>query len=74
VEGVARLKEREGDLAMVGCGELARALVDGGAVDEVWFWVHRPSGEKGNGRFNGGMRTRLELVGSEPNPPGAGRL
>jgi dihydrofolate reductase len=41
VEGVRRLKtEREGDLVLSGCGELARELIQAGLVDELYFWVH----------------------------------
>jgi dihydrofolate reductase len=65
LEGVARLKEHEGDLALVGCGVLARALVEGGVVDELWFWLHPAVWGEGERPFHGGMRTRLDLVGSE---------
>jgi dihydrofolate reductase len=41
VEGVAGLKEeRDGDLVLVGCGELARHLVAQGLVDQLNFWIH----------------------------------
>ena len=65
VAGVAQLKQREGDLAMVGCGELARALVEGGVVDELWFWSHPAVWGAGERPFHGGVRRRLELIGSE---------
>ena len=40
-EGVSRLKEElDGDLFLIGCGELARDLLDNGLVDEIRFWLH----------------------------------
>jgi dihydrofolate reductase len=40
-EGLARLKEEwDGDLILVGCGELARHLIANGVVDELRFWLH----------------------------------
>ena len=40
-ESVARLKDDlDGDLAMSGCGELARTLLVHGLIDEIRFWVH----------------------------------
>ncbi|MBA2632542.1 MAG: dihydrofolate reductase [Chloroflexi bacterium] len=39
-EGVRRLKaERDGDIFMSGCGELARELIQAGLVDELLFWI-----------------------------------
>jgi dihydrofolate reductase len=37
VEGVTELKKREGELALVGCGELAGVLMEGRLIDELWF-------------------------------------
>lgn len=65
VEGVAELKRREGDLAMVGTGELARVLVEAGLIDELWFWVHPSVWGEGERPFHGETRVALELVGSE---------
>lgn len=40
-EGVARLKEElEGDLLLIGCGDLARHLLANELVDELRFWLH----------------------------------
>ena len=40
-EGVTRLKEElDGDLLLIGCGELARYLIANGLVDELRFWLH----------------------------------
>ena len=40
-DGVARLKdEHDGDLFLIGCGELARHLLVNDLVDELRFWVH----------------------------------
>jgi dihydrofolate reductase len=40
-EGVARVKdELEGDLLLIGCGELARHLLANGLVDELPLWLH----------------------------------
>jgi dihydrofolate reductase len=65
IEGVAALKEREGDLALVGCGELARSLVEQSLIDELWFWVHPSVWGKGERPFHGGARTSLELISAE---------
>ena len=54
VAGVAQLKRREGDLAMVGCGDLARALVDGGAIDDSGSGRTRPCGARASGRSTAG--------------------
>lgn len=40
-EGLSRLKaELDGDLLLIGCGELARYLIERGLVDELRFWLH----------------------------------
>ena len=40
-EGVTRLKEElDGDLLLIGCGELARYLIANALVDELRFWLH----------------------------------
>jgi dihydrofolate reductase len=41
IDGVRRLKaERDGDLVLSGCGELARELIQAGLVDELQLWIH----------------------------------
>ena len=65
VEGVAQLKKRTGDLALVGCGELARVLMESRLIDELWFWIHPAVWGEGDRPFHGGARADLELVGSE---------
>ena len=38
---MAKLKdELDGDLYLIGCGELARYLLAHGVVDELRFWLH----------------------------------
>ena len=65
LEGVRRLKdERDGDLVLIGCGELARGLVGAGLVDEYLFWVHPVLWGVGERPLEGDTR-RLELLGSE---------
>jgi dihydrofolate reductase len=65
LEGVKRLKdELEGDLVLIGCGELARGLVAAGLVDELLFWVHPVLWGVGERPLEGDTR-RLELLGSE---------
>jgi dihydrofolate reductase len=40
-EGVQGLKgELDGDLFLIGCGELARNLLEQDVIDELRFWVH----------------------------------
>lgn len=40
-KGIARLKdELEGDLFLIGCGELSRHVLEHGLVDELRFWLH----------------------------------
>jgi dihydrofolate reductase len=65
-EGVSRLKEElAGDLLMVGCGELARHLVNEGVVDELRFWVHPAVWGGGERPFHGEETVRLRFLGSD---------
>ena len=53
-EGVALLKdESDGDLLLIGCGELARCLLANGLVDEVRFWLHPTVWGEGARPFQG---------------------
>lgn len=60
--GVGRLKdELEGDLVLVGCGELARHLLAHGLVDELRFWLH-PAVWGAGARPYGGATVRMRLL------------
>jgi dihydrofolate reductase len=64
-EGVTKLKqELDGDLWLIGCGELARHLADEGLVDEFRFWVHPAMTGQGKRAFEGDNRIRLRLLES----------
>jgi dihydrofolate reductase len=63
-QGVSRLKdELDGDLFLIGCGELARHLLAEGMVDEVRFWIH-PSVWGEGARPYGGDKLQLRLLDS----------
>lgn len=63
-QGVASLKDQlDGELLLVGCGELARHLLGNGLVDELRFWVHPAVGGKGTRPYEG-ERIRLRLLDS----------
>ncbi len=63
-EGVSRLKdELDGDLLLIGCGELARHLLANGLVDELRFWVHPAVWGEG-GRPYQGDTVRMQLLES----------
>jgi dihydrofolate reductase len=65
-EGVLRLKQQlDGDLILIGCGELARDLLAAGLIDELRFWLHPAVWGAGERPFHGDGRVRLECVGSE---------
>jgi dihydrofolate reductase len=62
--GVALLKEDlDGDLLLIGCGELARHLLANGQVDELRFWLHPSIGGEG-ARPYGGDSLPLRLLDS----------
>ena len=64
-EGVARLKdELEGDLFLIGCGELAEYMVMNGVVDELRFWIHPAIWGEGNRPF-GGDKLRMKALESK---------
>jgi dihydrofolate reductase len=63
-QGVSRLKdELDGDLFLIGCGELARHLLAERLVDEVRFWIH-PSVWGEGARPYGGDKLQLQLLDS----------
>jgi dihydrofolate reductase len=62
-DGVAKLKEElDGDLFLIGCGELARTLAVSGLIDEYRFWVHPSVQGAGARPFQGEETVRLQLV------------
>jgi dihydrofolate reductase len=62
-EAVSKLKvDLEGDLVVVGCGELARHLLENGLFDELRFWVHPVVWGAGEHPFESGARARLQLL------------
>ena len=63
-DGVGRLKdELDGDLFLIGCGELARNLLAAGLVDEVRFWLHPAVWGEGTRPYEG-AQLRLRLLES----------
>jgi dihydrofolate reductase len=63
-DAVSRLKEeQDGDLLLIGCGELARHLLERGLVDELRFWLH-PAVEGTGARPYEGSRTAMRLLES----------
>jgi len=62
--GVRQMKnELDGDLILIGCGELARHLVANDLVDEVRLWLH-PAIWGAGARVFEGQTVRLRLLGS----------
>jgi dihydrofolate reductase len=65
-ESVSRLKEElDGDVVLVGCGELASNLLAADLIDELRFWIHPAVWGGGERPFHSEGQVRLELVGSE---------
>lgn len=63
---MAKLKaELEGDLILVGAGELARHLLSNGLVDELRLWVHPVLWGPGERLYQGDEQLRLELLDSK---------
>lgn len=63
-EGVSRLKdELDGDLFLIGCGELAGHLLATGLVDELRFWLHPTVWGEGARPFEG-ETVRMRLLDS----------
>ena len=64
--GVERLKaESAGDLLLIGCGELARHLLENDLIDELRFWVHPAVWGAGERPSEGDEHVRLELLDSK---------
>jgi dihydrofolate reductase len=64
-EQVAPLKrDLDGDLFLIGCGELARSLLAADLVDEVRFWLHPAVWGEGTRPYQG-ERLPLRLLGSQ---------
>jgi dihydrofolate reductase len=73
-EGVSRLKEElDGDLLLIGCGELARYLIGKGLVDELRFWLHPTVWGKGTRPYEGAT-VRMHLLDSMSYDSGVTRL
>ena len=63
-DGVSRLKnELDGDLFLIGCGELARDLLANGLVDELRFWLHPTVWGEGTRPYQG-ERVRMRFLDS----------
>jgi dihydrofolate reductase len=69
-EGVSRLKkELDGDLFLIGCGELARHLIANGLVDELRFWLHPTVWGEGARPYQG-ETVRMRFLDSTPYDSG----
>jgi dihydrofolate reductase len=61
---VSRLRdELDGDLLLIGCGELARDLIGHGLADELRFWVHPTVWGEGARPYQG-ETVRMRLLDS----------
>lgn len=74
-EVVPKLKdELDGDLILIGCGELARHLLAAGAIDELRFWVHPGLGGRGPRPSEGDTTVRLRFLDSSAFDSGVALL
>ncbi len=65
VETIRGLKEEvDGDLFLIGCGELARDLLANGLVDEIRFWLDPAVWGEGGRAFQG-EKLRMRLLDAE---------
>jgi dihydrofolate reductase len=66
VRGIAKLKtEAKGDMLVTGSATLAKALLEAGLVDELRVLIQPILMGKGRRFFMDGMRSKLELAGTE---------
>ena len=73
-EGVTRLKEElDGDLFLIGCGELARYLLANELVDELRFSLHPTVWGEGTRPYQG-ETVRMRLLDSTSFDSGVVRL
>ena len=64
LNGVEKLKAvHDGDLVLIGCGDLARQLLERGLIDELRFWVDPAVWGSGERPLEG-EQSRLALLGS----------
>ena len=64
LNGVEKLKAgHDGDLVLIGCGDLARQLLERGLIDELRFWVH-PAMWGAGGASARGRAEPMALLGS----------
>ena len=74
-ESVPAIKERhDRTLIVSGAGDLARALISEGLVDELWFWISPYLWTPGPRIFDDVGPLPLELIGSTTFPSGVVRL
>ncbi len=74
-ESVPAIKERhDRSLIVSGAGDLARALISEGLVDELWFWISPYLWTPGPRIFDDVGPIPLELIGSTTFPSGVVRL
>jgi dihydrofolate reductase len=72
---VPAIKERhDRTLIVSGAGDLARALISEGLVDELWFWISPYLWTPGPRIFDDVGPIPLELIGSTTFPSGVVRL